>query len=39
MVGHTVLHDAVVHDAAFVGAVFVGAVFTVRFPLPVAVAP
>ena len=34
MLGHTVLHDAVLHDAAFVGAVF-----TVRFPLPVAVAP
>jgi sensor histidine kinase regulating citrate/malate metabolism len=39
MLGHTVLHDATVLDAAFVGAVFVGAVFTVRFPLPVAVAP
>ena len=37
--GHTVLHDAVIHDASFVGATFVGAVFTVRFPLPVAVAP
>src|SRR5665811_817436 len=34
MLGHTVLHDSVLHDAAFVGAVF-----TVRFPLPVAVAP
>jgi len=37
--GHTVLHDAVIHDASFVGATFVGAVFTVRFPLPIAVAP
>jgi hypothetical protein len=39
MLGHTVLHDAVLADATSVSAVFVGAVFTVRFPLPVGVAP
>jgi len=32
-------NDAVVSGAGFVGTVFVGAVFTVRFPLPIAVAP
>jgi two-component system CitB family sensor kinase len=39
MLGHTVLHDAVLADTTLVSAVFVGAVFTVRFPLPVGVAP
>jgi signal transduction histidine kinase len=39
ILAHPDQHDAVVPDAGFLGAVFVGAVFTVRFPLPVAVAP
>jgi sensor histidine kinase regulating citrate/malate metabolism len=36
---YPVLRDALEHRAAFGGAVYGGAVFTVRFPLPVAVAP